>query len=196
MRRKRNIALISQEEKELKTLNTIQVLSKIGKILSRIIFVCCIVGFCGCIAGVLSLALGADTFKLGGVTIHGLIEKSAGMSMPAMYAALIVGMVFCAAEAVLSKFAEIYFRNELADGDPFTMRGAKELMRLGILTIAIPLGTVIVCSIGIAIADNIYPGIEKLSAGEYSSVGLGVMMIVLSLFCRYGAEMQGVKSED
>ena len=24
--------------------------------------------------------------------------------------------------------------------------------------------------------------------GEFSSVGLGVMMIVLSLFCRYGAE--------
>ena len=35
---------------------------------------------------------------------------------------------------------ELYFKNELADGNPFTLRGAKELMRLGILTIAIPLG--------------------------------------------------------
>ena len=94
----------------------------------------------------------------------------------------------CFFAAVLSKFAEIYFRNELADGDPFTLRGAKELLRLGILTVAIPLGTVIVCSIGVAIADNMVPGIDKLSIGEFSSVGLGVMMIVLSLFCRYGAE--------
>lgn len=48
---------------------------------------------------------------------------------------------------------------------------------------------IFVCCIGVAVADNIYPGIDKLSMGEFSSVGLGVMMIVLSLFCRYGAEL-------
>ena len=172
----------------MKERNTIQTLSKIGKILSKIIFVCCIVGFCGCIVGIVSLALGAETFKLGGVTIHSMIENEAGMSLPTLYASMAVGLLFCGAEAVLCKFAEAYFKHELADGDPFTLRGAKELLRLGILTVAIPLGTVIVCSIGVAIADNMVPGIDKLSIGEFSSVGLGVMMIVLSLFCRYGAE--------
>ena len=130
----------------------------------------------------------AETFKLGGVTIHSIIENEAGMSLPTLYASMAVGLLFCGAEAVLCKFAEAYFKHELADGDPFTLRGAKELLRLGILTVAIPLGTVIVCSIGVAIADNMVPGIDKLSTGEFSSVGLGVMMIVLSLFCRYGAE--------
>ncbi len=62
-----------------------------------------------------------------------------------------------------------------------------------ITDIAIPLGTVIVCSIGVAIADNMVPGIDMLSIGEFSSVGLGVMMIVLSLFCRCGAEVCGGK---
>ena len=172
----------------MKTLKTIQTLAKIGKILSKIIFVCCIVGFCGCIVGIVSLALGAETFQLGGVTIHSMIEHEAGMNLPSLYASMAVGLLFCAAEAILSKFAEVYFKHELADGEPFTLRGAKELLRLGILTIAIPLGTVIVCSIGLAIAENRFPGIEKISIGEFSSVGLGVMMIVLSLFCRYGAE--------
>lgn len=173
----------------MNTLKAIQTLAKIGKIFSKIIYICCIVGFCGCIVGIVSLALGAESFKLGGVTVHSMIENSAGMNLPTLYASMTVGLLFCAAEAVLCKFAEIYFKNELADGNPFTLRGAKELMRLGILSIAIPLGTVIVCSIGVAIADNIYPGIDKLSIGEFSSVGLGVMMIVLSLFCRYGAEL-------
>ncbi len=172
----------------MNTLKTIQTLAKIGKAFSKIIFVCCIVGFCGCIVGIVSLALGAETFKLGGVTIHSMIENEAGMSLPTLYASMAVGLLFCGAEAVLCKFAEAYFKHELADGDPFTLRGAKELLRLGILTIVIPLGTVIVCSIGVAIADNMVPGIDKLSIGEFSSVGLGVMMIVLSLFCRYGAE--------
>ena len=179
----------------MKTLKTIQVLAKIGKILSKIIFICCIVGFCGCIVGIVSLSLGAETFKLGGVTIHSMIENEAGMDMPTLYASMAVGALFCAAEAVLCKFAEIYFMHELADGDPFTQRGAKELMRLGILTIAIPLGTVIVCSIGVAIADNVYPGVDKLPIGEFSSVGLGIMMIVLSLFCRYGAELNEGRAE-
>ena len=179
----------------MKTLITIQTLAKIGKAFSKIIYVCCIVGFCGCIVGIVSLAIGAETFKLGGVTVHSMIENKAGMNLPTLYASMAVGLLFCASEAVLCKFAEIYFKNELADGNPFTLRGAKELMRLGILTVAIPLGTVIVCSIGVAIADNMVPGIDKLSIGEFSSVGLGVMMIVLSLFCRYGAELNKGKLE-
>ena len=89
----------------MNTLKTIQILAKIGKILSKIIYVCCIVGFCGCIAGIVSLALGAETFKLGGVTVHSMIENKAGMNLPTLYASMAVGMLFCAAEAVLCKFA-------------------------------------------------------------------------------------------
>ena len=53
------------------------------------------------------------------------------------------------------------------------------------------LGMVIVCSIGVSIADHFFPEIETLSYDGYASVGLGVMMIVSSLFCRYGAEVCG-----
>ena len=179
----------------MNTLKTIQTLAKIGKVLSRIVFVFCIVGFCGCIAGIVSLAFGAETFKLGGVTVHSLIQNSADRNLPTLYASMAVGLLCCAAEAVLCKFAEVYFRHELDDGTPFTLRGAKELLRLGVLTIAVPLGTVIVCSIGAAIAGKMYPELGKLPVGEFSSAGLGLMMLVLSLFCRYGAELNEGKSE-
>ncbi len=179
----------------MKTLNSIQVLARIGRIVSRIIFVFCIVGFCGCAAGILSLALGMEGFRLDGVTIRGLIENSSGMDVPTLYAAMASGMVFCAAEAVLCKFAEVYFRKELADGTPFTRHGAKELLRLGILAVAVPLGAAILCAIGTSIAGIAYPGMEKLSFGEGSSAGLGIMLIVLSLFCRYGAELRDGKAE-
>jgi hypothetical protein len=139
--------------------------------------------------------MGAETLKLGDVTIHGLIENNTGMSVPYMYTAMSVGAVFCVAEAVLAKFAEIYFKHELADGDPFTLRGAKELMRLGVLNIAISMVTVIVCSIGVGIVANFFPEMDKLKLGEFSSVGLGVAMIVLSIFCRYGAQIREEKGE-
>ena len=177
----------------MNTLKTIQILSKIGRIISKIIYICCMVGFCGCIVGIVSLALGGEVFKLGDVTVYSIIENHSQMSMPTLYTAMAVGMVLCAAEAVLCKFAEVYFRNELADGTPFTLRGAKELMRLGILTITIPLGAAIICSIGVGVVANIFPEIEKLSYDGFESVGLGVMMIVSSLLCRFGAETSGGK---
>ena len=130
---------MKEGKSEMNTLKTIQTLSKIGRILSKIVYICCVVGFCVCIVGIISLGLRGEVFKLGGVTIHSIIESHSHMSMPALYTAMAVGMVLCAAEAVLSKFAEHYFTNELADGTPFTLMGAKELMHLGILTIMIPL---------------------------------------------------------
>ncbi len=179
----------------MKSLKTIQTLAKIGKVLSKIGFIFCIIGFCGCIVGIIGLIVGAQALSFGGVTLHGIIEEESGMGLPSIYAATAAGILFCAGEAVLCRFAETYFKNELDDGTPFTLRGAKELLRLGILTVAIPLGTAIICSIGVAVARILCPGIEDLSFDGYGSVALGVSMIVLSLFCRYGAELREGNAE-
>ncbi|MBQ3355762.1 MAG: DUF2975 domain-containing protein [Clostridia bacterium] len=180
----------------MKSLKTIQVLAKIGRIFSKIIFILCIVCFCICIVGLISLIAGFESFKVGGVTIRSIIENKAGLSTAALYTEIGVGMVLCASEAVLSKFAEIYFRNELADGTPFTTRGAKELKRLGILAIVIPICTAIVCSIGIAAVTAAHPEMNELTLDRFTSLGLGVMMIVTSVICRYGAELREEKTEE
>lgn len=55
----------------MKTLKTIQALSKLGKILSKIAFIFSVIGFCGCIAGLLSLNFGnGGLIKIGGVTLR------------------------------------------------------------------------------------------------------------------------------
>ena len=102
----------------MKTLNNIQKLSKIGKVLSWLVFVFCIIGFCGCIVGILSMALGAPTLKIGGVTLKSILSIEAGVTTGTAYAAMAAGMILCAGEAVLAKFAEHYFKRELADGTP------------------------------------------------------------------------------
>lgn len=175
----------------MKTLKAIQTLSRIGQILCKIVFVFCIVGFCFCLAGILGLALGGEVFRLGGVTVHSLITDHTGYPLSYMYAAMAAGMLACAAEAVLCRFAERYFRNELADGTPFTLRGAKELLRLGILTAAIYLGVSIACSIGFSVVGHADARLGKFHFGDYSPIGLGIAMIIASLLCRYGAETGG-----
>ena len=172
----------------MKTLNIIQKLSKIGNVLSKIMFIFCIVGFCGCIVGIFSMALGAETLEFG-VTLESILNTEAEVTIGTVYAAMAAGIILCAGEAVLAKFAEHYFKHELADGTPFNLEGAKEMQRLGILTICIPIGAQIIAEIVYAVMEQTVQGVAPLRLDSASSVALGVMFIVMSLICRYGADM-------
>ena len=153
--------------------------------------ICCIVGFGLCIAGLLGVAAGGEILKLGGVTIKGIIGNTAGLSEGTLYAATAAGLVLCAGEAVLAGFAAHYFDRELADGTPFTFGGAKELLRLGILAICIPIGAEIVAAIVRSVISGFFSGAAELSLDPVSSVSIGVMFILMSLLCRHGAELSG-----
>ena len=124
----------------MKTLKTIQTLAKIGKVLSCIAFIFACIGFGGSVVGALSAAFGGFAIKLGGVTIYDLFGGARYSELEGVCAALLGWMIVCAGEAVVAKFAELYFKRELAAGTPFTLSGAKELTRLGILTLAVPTG--------------------------------------------------------
>ena len=83
--------------------------------------------------------------------------------------------------------------SELADGTPFSFAGAKEMQRLGILTICLPIGTKIVAEIVHAVMEQTMQGVAPLQLDNDGSVTLGIMFIVLSLICRYGAELHKEK---
>lgn len=183
------ITLNYTEEFYMKSLKTIQTLSKIGKVLSKIIFILSIVSFCLCLVGIISVAIGGEVLKLNGVTIKGIIPDDIEINEGTMYAAMAVAMIVCAGEAVLSKFAEVYFKNELSAGTPFTLSGAKELMRLGILSICIPIGADIISAIAYEVINTAYGNINDFEISDYSSISLGIAFIIISLLCRYGAEV-------
>ena len=173
----------------MNTLKALQILAKIGKILSTIVFVVCIVGASLCILGITCLAIIPDGIQIGGTTIRGLVEQKAGWSLATCHLAMTQGIILCAGEAVLAKFAERYFDNELKAGTPFTFEGAKELMRLGILAICIPIGTAILAAIAYGIFRAVTKDVTDPDLDNSTSVILGVMLIVGSLLCRHGAEV-------
>ena len=178
-----------------KTLTILQTLSKIGKILSTIVFVFCIVGGALCIAGILGLAIIPEGVKIGGVTIRGLIENNSGYSIGTIYALMSSGIIFCAGEAVLAKFAQRYFENELKAGTPFTFDGAKELIRLGVLAICIPAGTAILASIVYGVFKLLAKDVAAFDLHDSVSIGMGLMMIIGGLLCRHGAEVSAHTEE-
>ncbi len=174
----------------MKTLQIIQKLSKIGKVLCKIVFILCIVGFCFCGVGIASLALGAETIKIGSITLESILETEAELSIGTLFAFMAAAMILCTGEAVLAKFAEHYFKGEIKDGTPFDMQRADELKQLGILTICIPIGTQIVAEIVYAALSHIWDNVAPLQLENAGSVALGIMFIVMSLICRYGAERE------
>ena len=163
----------------MKTLKTIQILSKIGKILSKILFVFCIVGFCFCLVGVVSVAAGLPALKIGDVTLEGLIRNEAGLSKGDLLVALSVGMAICLGEGVTARFASLYFDRELKDGTPFTLGGSKELLRLGILAIGVPLVTQCVAGIVYAILSRVTDVTGRIEHPTVSgAVAVGIVTII------------------
>lgn len=180
------------------TLKVIQTFSKIGRIASKVLFVLFTVGVCLCAAGTLSYALGLyGVLKIGGVQIHGLLVDALGAGETGVYMALISSGILCAGKAVLCKFAEKYFANALRDGTPFTLHGAREMQRLGILTMAVSLGCYILAKIICAVLQKVMGGgLDWTNPELETSLSIGVTFIIVSFLLKYGAEKEKGNAEN
>lgn len=175
----------------MKTLESIQTLSKAGKIVSKIIFIFSVIGVVGSVVGMVCLPF-EDTgiLKIGGVTVYGLMEHQEGMELNNLYTQLSGLLIICIGQAVVAKFAERYFVHELAEGTPFTMFGAQRLFRLGLVTVCVPLGTIVLAQIVSSIVAEFCNCENGFEPDGGSSVILGAMFMIMSFLCRYGAELR------
>lgn len=176
-----------------KSLKIIQVLSKIGQIASRVAFILNVVGFGISATCLLTLGLGALELPIDGVSLESLLTKY--VSESTAYAAVAIACVCTAFAAVTAQFCRHYFTRELADGTPFTLGGAKELFTLGILTFVFSIGCSTVCGVVIELAEEFFGGTVALTSPDFAPIG-GVMLILISLLCRCGAELLAEKSAE
>lgn len=178
---------------ESKTLNSIQTVSQICKVISKIIEVCCTVGCIICGVALVGYAMYPHgILKLGGMNVHLLLEKTNGLSDEAIIAYVVLTLVICIAEGIVAKAFYNYFKNELKAGTPFTFEGAKELMRVGILSMVIPMVALIGCQIAINIASELSSSNLAIDFDPNLNIGVGVVLIIMSLVCKHGAEVQRV----
>lgn len=173
------------------TLKTIQTVSKIAGIISKILMIFCIVGAFLCLVSIVLLAVGIDTaFRFAGININGILQNEANLTSVQLYLAISLGALISAATAVVAYFAANYFKNEQAAGTPFTFDGAKELYRLGALSAIISVASDIVSSI----VESIIQSSEHFSFDMQINIdglfGFGIFMIVISYLCKYGAELK------
>ncbi len=102
---------------------------------------------------------------------------------------LIADSVFMLGETVTASFACKYFENELVDGTPFTHRGAKELLRLGIITLIVP-----IIAVSLSYGITYLSEVENTLSNEIEAV-TGIWMIIFSVIFHYGADLEKEREE-
>lgn len=170
------------------TLRIIQTAARIAEIVAKVIKVVCIVASCLCLAGLICLGFGSNVLELGGITLHGLIEVEAGMTLAQTCFATAGAVVVTAVTAVVAHYLARYCHNEQLAGTPFTAAGAKELFKTGLITAIVPLAAQIVIGIAAEIIRALGTTVEPTSeVGSF--VGFGIALLAMALLCAYGAEL-------
>jgi len=166
-----------------KSLSTLQTIAKVAKIVCKVIFILCIVGGIGCAIGLLMLLVfgrvafealdffGENAYLLGAV-------------------GCIVGVISCVGEAILAYYGERYFKHELEAGTPFTHDGAKEIFRLGIMSLIVSAAASVLSGMVYGVFLIFSPNMTEFDVSSSWSLGTGLVLLLLSVIFRYGAEIR------
>jgi hypothetical protein len=165
-----------------KNLEIVQKTSKVLGILSKIGYICSIVGAAICLVGISVLVIAGRNPE-----IVMKIQEGANLTLKQTIGACVVGLVYCLSAILVTKWHMNYFLMEQKEGTPFTEEGAKAFRTLGIVNIVAPLSAVIIASILEAIFKCPH------EARPDVSFGLGIAMILLSFVFAYGAELEKKK---
>ncbi len=168
------------------TVVKLQNVLRVIKVLYTIAFVFLIIGAVACaLSGSLFMTPIFDEM----LDMEGLIsaedqaalEKMGKENLPAVMFAVVILLI---SECITAWFVLKYLKNEERDGTPFTMRGSKELFRLGIIMILVPAAGGLISSIIFAVASG---------SGDFRvnfQLGAGLLVLFISLIVRHGAETE------
>lgn len=168
-----------------KSLSTIQTVFKVLRIISKVVGIICLVGGIMCGVGILVSLI----IPLMPDSIEKIIKEEADTGFLDMAFECIGGAVICISEAVIAFMSERYFARELEAGTPFTYEGSKELFRLGIISLAVPLGVSVFLGLLLGIFNLISVN-GRLDISNSVSFAKGIIFMFSSLIFKYGAELE------
>ena len=176
----------------MKSLKIIQTLANVARIICIVIFVLCIVGASLCVASLIALPFVKDIVveTESGKTIEVIFVENDIPFNEAMFG-LGVGLLSCGVGIFLAKYTEHFFDEEIKLGTPFDDSIVKKMRKVAIVHIIASIVTSAVAGIAYMIVKALTEGYGEFSfRGLGGSIGFALALLVLSLFCEYGAELK------
>ncbi len=165
----------------MKSLEIIQKIAKIFKILATIAFVCCIIGTVCCALGAgITLAIGENSELW--QQIMDQSENSFDLNLARC--SCLSGTFSCGIGIAVSWFAKKFFEDELVAGTPFDRYVCTKMRNLGIIYVASYFVSVIIAAIVYACFGLEYDG------SDYGGLSTGLFLLGAWLLCRYGADVR------
>lgn len=180
----------------MKTLETIQKAARIGKNVTRIFLFLSIffitLSIIALMAVILSDGMGVDVKDY---TIGGLFRSREDVASLDAIIYIIALSVYFIGHTYLWNSAYRCFAVEVETGTPFRIENYRNLRSLGIATILFPalfeLLTLILLNFA---SEHVFSGSSIMEYNPLSTFSLGVMIIFVSVVCRYGTEIEAKKN--
>ena len=179
----------------MRSLKIIQVLAKIIWIICKVLFILFIIGAAGCLMGLTLFGLVQNVKVNADQTVAQLLAEK-GVETALAYAGMSAGLISCGGGIFLAKYTELFFKEELDAGTPFKHDIVSKMRKVALVNILVSLGIAIVGAIvvGVVCALNHIDNKPDL-VDAFSTVGFGLALLVISLFCEYGADLAEPKQE-
>lgn len=166
----------------MKSLEVIQKIVKVLRILAKIAYIFCIIGAVASAIGTVSLFAIDENSEIWKKALEAIQPDT--IDLAAVRCTCLTGVFVCAAGAVLSWFSKRLFEDELAAGTPFDGHICKDVLKVGIIYLAVSVVSGIILAIIYACfnldADgSVFPGFTT-----------GIVYIICWLLCRYGADVK------
>ncbi len=176
-----------------KTLKNIQCIMKIARFICSLIIVCCVLGVIGCLLGVVGFVMAGDEILQ---EVGQEMQDELGMEVMLdglwFYYFLTEAILSCIFALILAAIARKYFKFEIKEGTPFTFEGAKKLQKTGVRYIILPILFAIINAIVYYVftfALKMELPSDFLTVASSINIGTGIMMILISLVFKHGAEV-------
>ncbi len=166
----------------MKSLEVIQKIVKVLKILAKIAYIFCIIGAVASAIGAASLFAINEDSEIWKKALEAIQPDT--IDLAAVRCTCLTGVIVCAAGAVLSWFSKRLFEDELAAGTPFDRHICKDVLKVGIIYLAVSVVSGIILAI-------IYACFNLDADGSgFSGFTTGIVYIICWLLCRYGADVK------
>ena len=166
----------------MKSLEVIQKIVKVLRILAKIAYILCIIGAVASAIGAASLFAIDENSEIWKKALEAIQPDT--IDLAAVRCTCLTGVFVCAAGAVLSWFSKRLFEDELAAGTPFDRHICQDVLKVGIIYLAVS----VVSGIIIAIIYACFNLDADVSG--FSGFTTGIVYIICWLLCRYGADVK------